>query len=202
MSYILRNELYIRITFVEWLLYGISFYNIFLERFSFLFLKNVFENLQGFLWILSYRICYRIYWSGGSLHLHILWDFYIKVISFGVFLEWMLYGILWKIFLERFSFLFLKNVFENLQGLRSSQGGLHRRSSQGVFTGGLHKGVFTGGLHMRSSHEVLYNTYSEMSNILRNEFCYVLHFLNGCWIFWKGSRIYFWKMFLRTLKEF
>jgi hypothetical protein len=81
MSNILRNELYIRITFVVW---------DFIEKYfwkgsRFQFLEFVFENLQGFLFIPSYRICYRIYWS-GVLYIYIFYGrlyegFYMRGIS-------------------------------------------------------------------------------------------------------------------------
>ena len=94
MSNILRNELYIRITFVEWMLYGISFYNnIFGKVLVFNFWNLFLRTLKDFY---SYRLIeYVIGYigrGGGSLHLHILWEI-IRGFFLGLSFEWLLYGI-------------------------------------------------------------------------------------------------------------
>jgi hypothetical protein len=145
MSNILRNELYIRITFVVW---------DFIEKYfwkgsRFQFLEFVFENLQGFLFIPSYRICYRIYWSGCSLHLHILWEIIWRVLYERDFLNGCCMGFYEKYFRKGSHILFWNLFFENLQGflLIPSYRIIY---TYGILVGCLHRRSSQGGLHMRS----------------------------------------------------
>ena len=98
MSNILRNELYIRITFVEWMLYGISFYNnIFGKVLVFNFWNLFLRTLKDFY---SYRLIeYVIGYigRGGSLHLHILCE--------------IIRGFFWDFLLNGCCMGFIKNIF-------------------------------------------------------------------------------------------